>query len=119
MISVRTPRRASWFASIRPVGPAPTTRTSVSTGPPSTRIPSAWLDGDRVRVSAQAYAAAPVEVKPADSGESGAAVRLDADVVVRVMLDHVAHGAVDVRIPDPGSRRAGGGRGHVDPVVFR
>src|SRR5437588_5209305 len=30
MIRTRTPRRASWFASISPVGPAPTTRTSVS-----------------------------------------------------------------------------------------
>src|SRR5262245_12822512 len=30
MICARTPRRASWLASIRPVGPAPTTRTSVS-----------------------------------------------------------------------------------------
>src|SRR5260370_28646498 len=30
MIRKRTPRRASWFASISPVGPAPTTRTSVS-----------------------------------------------------------------------------------------
>src|SRR2546422_318635 len=29
MIVVRTPRRPSWLASIRPVGPAPTTRTSV------------------------------------------------------------------------------------------
>src|SRR5437016_12217512 len=32
MIRTRTPRRASWFASISPVGPAPTTRTSVSIG---------------------------------------------------------------------------------------
>src|SRR2546430_5947764 len=30
MMRTRTPRRASWFASISPVGPAPTTRTSVS-----------------------------------------------------------------------------------------
>src|SRR5438552_3132747 len=30
MIRTRTPRRTSWFASISPVGPAPTTRTSVS-----------------------------------------------------------------------------------------
>ena len=30
MISARTPRRASWLASISPVGPAPTIRTSVS-----------------------------------------------------------------------------------------
>src|SRR5881628_1355353 len=30
MIRTRTPRRRSWFASINPVGPAPTTRTSVS-----------------------------------------------------------------------------------------
>src|SRR5437879_10382536 len=30
MIRIRTPRRASWFASISPVGPAPTMRTSVS-----------------------------------------------------------------------------------------
>src|SRR5690349_25151561 len=30
MIIARTPRRASWQASIRPVGPAPTIRTSVS-----------------------------------------------------------------------------------------
>src|SRR5207249_2882092 len=30
MICARTPRRASWLASISPVGPAPTIRTSVS-----------------------------------------------------------------------------------------
>src|SRR5579862_4400867 len=28
---MRTPRRTSWFASMSPVGPAPTIRTSVST----------------------------------------------------------------------------------------
>jgi len=33
-ISNRMLRRASWFASIRPVGPAPTMRTSVSIVPP-------------------------------------------------------------------------------------
>src|SRR5215475_11690094 len=30
MTSGRTPRRASWLATINPVGPAPTTRISVS-----------------------------------------------------------------------------------------
>src|SRR5678816_4129246 len=32
MSSGRTPRRTSWLASISPVGPAPTIRTSVSIG---------------------------------------------------------------------------------------
>src|SRR5688500_4862737 len=32
MMSTRTPRRASWLASIRPVGPAPTISTSVFMG---------------------------------------------------------------------------------------
>src|SRR5437867_1576930 len=31
MMTTRTPRRPSWLASMSPVGPAPTTRTSVST----------------------------------------------------------------------------------------
>src|ERR1051325_909758 len=30
MMRTRTPRRTSWFASMSPVGPAPTTSTSVS-----------------------------------------------------------------------------------------
>ena len=41
MISARTPRRPSWLASISPVGPAPTTRTSVSIHVPP-RVKPAW-----------------------------------------------------------------------------